>query len=371
MKSKEILKGLISYCIAVMLASVLLMSCNAEGFSPTANSFGGLNKIVVIADQDIWDGSVGDTLRFYLSAAYPVLPQPEPIFDLKHFTQEEIKENPDRLRFRNIIYLADIGNTNSTTSAALTKIVGEENILKVKESETKSDVKISNGRWAVDQTALFFYSDGEEAAIENIITKSSSIAKLVREHDEEMMEHRIYFSGKHVSLNNRIKEQFGMNITIPGNYSLALDEKEDNFMWIRKLEDDTHVHTNILIHKIPYKNVEQLDPENVKNLRNGLGKKYIESGQVEGSFMRVNDINLPLFHEKKNIDEKFGLELRGIWEMSADSDMMGGPFMSYMVHNPAQEELIFVDAFAFAPGKKKRDLMQGMELILNTISFDE
>jgi hypothetical protein len=358
------------YGMLLLVMTIIYTSCNSAMMSGSPQSFGGINRIIVVADQDMWDGPIGDTLRFYLAAAYPVLPQPEPIFDLQHFTQEEINEDTDRLRFRTMLYLADMSLANSYTAAAVKDIVGEENILKMKESEEKSEIKVSRGRWALNQTVLFFYSEGEEAIVNSIKTKSSSIAELIRKNDESILKGRTFYSGKNGSLINNIKESFGANISIPGDYTLALDDKENNFMWIRKLEKASHVHTNILIHKLAYKDISQLQPEGVKILRDSLGKKYIESGEIDGSYMRVNDVNLPLYHENKSVDDKFALRLKGIWEMSDNVDMMGGAFVSYMIHNEAKNELLFLDAFVFAPGKKKRDMMQGLEQVLSSVKFE-
>jgi len=365
MALNKIKRKLLIYPLAIMLSVLVYSSCNSSTFSPTPQSFGGINKIIVVADQDLWDGPTGDTLRFYLGAAYPVLPQPEPIFDLQHFTAEEISEDSDRLRFRTMLYIADMSDANSYAANTVRQIVGDENIQKMKESEDKADVKISEGRWAVNQTVLFFYSDGEEATINNIKAKSSSIAELVRKQDDDMIKNRLYASGRNKSMTDKIEADFGITMPIPGDYIAALEEKENNFLWLRKLEKNSHVHTNILIYKLPYKDTEQLKPQGIKTLRDSLGKKYIASGQVDDSYMRVNDINLPLYHENVLLDNKFAVKLKGIWEMSGAADMMGGAFVSYMVHDEANSQVVFLDAFAYAPGKKKRDIMQRLEQILS------
>ncbi len=361
----NLVKGITPFFLAV----IILSGCSSASIAPSNQSIGSLNRIMVVADQELWDGPIGDSLRFYLAGAYPVLPQPEPLFDLQHFTQDEIDANLDRLRFRNIIYLANMEDELSPSSMEVEKIIGDENVSEIRTAPEKAGIKISKGRWAVDQYSFFLYALGEEASINNIKKNSSSIAKMVREHDEEVMTNRLYFQGQNVGLGNQINEKFGFNIDIPGDYTLALDDNDNNFMWIRKLEKASHIHHNILIHKVPYTDVEQLKPQNAKTLRDSLGKKYIESGMIDGSYMRVNDIDLPLYQQPKTVDGKFTLELKGIWEMSDDRDMMGGPFVSYVIHDAAMNELIFIDGFVFAPGKKKRDKMQGLEIIFSTITF--
>jgi hypothetical protein len=48
---------------------------------------------------------------------------------------------------------------------------------------------------------------------------------------------------------------------------------------------------------------------------------------------------------------------------------MGGAFVSYLIHNPEKEELLFIDGFVYAPGKEKRNFMQQLEFIISTVEF--
>ncbi len=346
----------------LILGYAFITGCNTSALQPAPQSFGSLNRIAIVADQKVWDGPVGDTLRYYLAAAYPVLPQPEPLFDLQHFTMNDIDEDNHRRRFRSMIFLGDIDNSNSPTASFIKSALGDENVLKLKELEEKAEVKISENRWSNNQKVLFIYSLGEKGLIEKIRDRSASIANLVHKSDNGMLDARTFISGRSTSLMKLIRESFDINMQIPGDYILAHHDKEKNFLWMRKFDKNTH--NNILVHKIPYKNTDQLKPENIKSLRDSIGKWYVESGQVDGSYMRVNDIDLSLYLENKPIDEKFSVQMKGIWEMNDIGDMMGGPFVSYVIHDAIDNELIFLDGFVYAPGKKKRDIMQGVELIL-------
>ena len=51
------------------------------------------------------------------------------------------------------------------------------------------------------------------------------------------------------------------------------------------------------------------------------------------------------------------------------NDYMGGAFISYLILNPNTNELLFADGFLHAPGKDKRDFMEHLNYILNTIKF--
>ena len=64
------------------------------------------------------------------------------------------------------------------------------------------------------------------------------------------------------------------------------------------------------------------------------------------------------------IDNQYAVEARGIWEIA--NDYMGGPFISYTIHNPQTNELLYLDGFVHAPGKEKRNFMQQLEKIFTT-----
>ena len=51
------------------------------------------------------------------------------------------------------------------------------------------------------------------------------------------------------------------------------------------------------------------------------------------------------------------------------NDYMGGPFISYLIHNPKKNELLFIDGFMHAPGEEKRDHMQELEHIITSVTF--
>ena len=60
--------------------------------------------------------------------------------------------------------------------------------------------------------------------------------------------------------------------------------------------------------------------------------------------------------------ERYMQEVRGLWSM--ENDMMGGPFVSHSVVDEVNNRVIVVEAFLFAPSRKKGDLMRKLEASL-------
>lgn len=59
------------------------------------------------------------------------------------------------------------------------------------------------------------------------------------------------------------------------------------------------------------------------------------------------------------------METRGLWEMRGDA--MGGPFVSHSVVDSLRRRVIVAEAFVFAPGEKKRNIMRQLEAALYTL----
>ena len=105
--------------------------------------------------------------------------------------------------------------------------------------------------------------------------------------------------------------------------------------------------------------------EGIKEIRNTLGK-YV-STEIENTYMYINDVDLPMFLKTMQIDNHYAVEARGIWEI--ENDYMGGPFISYTIHNPESNELLYLDGFIHAPGREKRNYMQQLEKIFTSCSL--
>ncbi len=353
-------KGLFALAIAAFICT----SCSEEArsrLSAKANAFGKANHVVVIADKDVWEGEVGDTFRFYFSSAFLILPQPEPILDLKHFTPLDLEKDPIRKELRTYIYLSDITDKSSPTAALMQEDVGSERILSAKQGKGYANIQ-KKDKYALGQLNVFMYGTSKETLLANIKNNYSTILKRIKEEDEELIAANVYAGGQSRKVEENINESMGIKLKIPADYFVAMEE--ENTMWIRKMTKE--FSSNILLHKLPYTAKEQLSYEGIKSLRDTITRQYVSS-DVRESYMLINDQDLPMFVKNVDFNNLFAVEAKGIWELN--NDYMGGPFISYLVHNPESNELFLLDGFIFAPSKKKRELMQYLKHILNTVEI--
>ncbi len=321
---------------------------------------GELNQIAVVADGILWNSDVKDTFAYYFTSAYPILPQPEPRYDLLVFTPEQLLETQLRREQRIYVLLVNLADAHSPLTKMAKKDLPEG---KIKEALEKGHKTVFGyNKWAEGQILVYMLAKNPENLKKAIITDFAGIDKRLRAFEKEKVEASAYFGGRNRALEKKIESLFGIRLKIPDKYKVALED--EHFLWIR---DDSReeVTSGIVIYKLPYESKEQLTYQGIKNIREKAGR-YI-STNIPNTHMVINDKDLPMLTEQKQLNGIYALEARGIWEM--DNDFLGGPFVSYLLLNPKTNELILLDGFVYAPGEHKRRHMQEVEHILRTVKL--
>lgn len=342
----------------------LFSSCSEEFSSrmdPLANALGNASQITVISDEALWSGPPGDTFNYYFGSAYPILPQPEPLFDIRHYSSEELQKDKLRKELRTYVILANLSDETSPTTKMAIKDLGETKVNKAK-SDPDYHMAVGYDRWARGQMVVYLFANTESELIDQIKIRYPSIAQRVHTFDEEKLLATVYLSGSDSELSQLVEKTYALKMDVPKDYFLAINEGKT--IWLRKETD--FLSSNILMTEVPYHNQGQLTKEGIKRIRDSLGVKYV-STTADASYMVVNDQDLPMVTTKLNLGSAYAVEARGIWEM--ENDFMGGPFMTYVLLSPDNKKIIFIDGFVHAPGKDKRNFMQHLEVIFRGIHF--
>jgi hypothetical protein len=350
-----------------LLAGFLLISTSCteevrqqlEG-QPTA--FGPMNQLVVVADSSLWTSAVGDTFDYYFAAAYPILPQPEPIFDIKYFTPQQLMNIKERRELRTYVFLADLAQTNSPLTRLVEEDMGKEKISDVRR-ENGYTVTVGKDKWAKGQLLVYMAGSSPEALVRSIKQQYAAIIQQIRKEDGPRLDAGIFMGGVNDTLQDYLRLQTGVNMKIPHDYFRAMYSPEKQVMWLRKETED--VSYNIMVQVIPYTSETQLTKEGIKILRNELGR-FVAS-EIPNTYMVINDVDLPMLFNVGVYQNYYSVEARGIWEMR--NDFMGGPFLSILTLNPNNNKLYLIDGFVYAPGEDKREIMQQLEYIMRTARF--
>ena len=348
----------------VVVLSVLSVAAGCKNtlasFDSKPTALGKTSEIVLICDTKLWDGEVGDSILYYYESPYPIMPQPEPLFDLRHFTAEQLYAQALRKELRTYLIIGDMSDEDSPATKMIMNDLGPEKMRRFAEDPGYFST-VGQDKWARGQLLIYVLGKNQDDLIAKLIKAFPTIAQRVKQHDLVQVHASTYLDGESFKLKSLISEKFHFDLRVPGDYQKAVDQ--NNFLWIRK---DTREYTNsIAIRTFPYTDKTQLELDGLINMRNRLG--LLVEGSSVGSFMQTNATDLPVYTYQKELGGRYTVESRGIWELT--EDYLGGPFLNYAV--VVDDKIIMIDCFVYAPGKLKRKYIQQLEHIVSTVTFDE
>ena len=79
--------------------------------------------------------------------------------------------------------------------------------------------------------------------------------------------------------------------------------------------------------------------------------------------MSIQDI-FPIESSRFNYNSNLAVESIGLWKLSDIS--AGGPFKSIIIYDKNKNRIYYLEGYVYAPGLKKRELMQEISSILMT-----
>ncbi len=352
-------------CFSLVVLFVL-SSCSennpAAALKPKPIAYGKIRDVTVIADPSLWGSEIGDTLKNYYTGPYRLLPQPEPILDVRHFSYEEFKADPLRKELRILFFISNLNDQRSSTAKMMREELGEEAVRRANEDEDFRSVVFSN-KWAKGQLVIYLFGTSQEDLVRTIKRSYNSVMNRIKKIDAERLDATVYLDGEDVRLNQIVKDELQVSLRIPGDYFLA--KAEEGIIWFRKEHPDL-TSSNLIFQKVSYTDVSQFSPEGIKALRDSIGRAHVSS-ELPNTYMKINDEDLPFLTQQVKIGNQLALEGRGIWEI--ENDFMGGPFISYLFLHPKTQELIFMDAFVYSPGNDKRNYMIYLDYILHSLKI--
>ncbi|MFH4963817.1 DUF4837 family protein [Gaetbulibacter sp. M235] len=321
-----------SFLITLLL--VLIFSCGddkSKNNKILSDSSGNINNISVVVDNDMWSGSVGESIRSILATTVDGLPQDEPMFSMNQIPP-------------------------SVFSGFVTK---NRTILKI-EVHDKAAFAVFDDVYAKPQKVVVVSGPSKEAITNEITSNASKIINAFKSEELKEKQRRI-----NLSLHNdkSIEDKLGVSIKFPTAYRVA---KEDNkFFWIRK--DIKTGSMNLMLYELPYEVVKRSDSvvNTIIKIRDSIGEKYIP-GPVEGSYMITENAYTP-FHFETTLDKKPALETKGLWDVK--NAFMSGPFINYTIEDKENKRWLVIEGFVFAPSVEKRDYMFELEAIISSVKI--
>lgn len=317
-----------SKTLFLFLLVTVLVSCQKKTDTLNQENASDINTISVIIDDQLWNSEVGDSIRNKFASPVLGLPQEEPLFTIKQFP----------------VKLFEGFST------------GSRNMIIVKKSD-KNLFQIKANEFAETQNSFHISGKSTNEILFLLEKHTAEIIKRMRE--TEIKANQLILSD---SLQNtdKIKKKFNVDLSIPIEYDYVRRRK--NFIWLKK--EITSGNTSILIYQIPYNSIRDKNAVNdIVKVRDSIGKLYIHAKNNNAKMM-TEEAYFPYFSKIK-WNEYEVYETKGTWEMN--NDFMSGPFVNYAIKDKANNRILVLEGFCYAPSKEKRDLMFELEAIIKTI----
>jgi hypothetical protein len=318
--------------ILVLTISVLaFLGCQSNNKMSLSSSSGNINNLSVVVDNDLWEGSVGESIRNVIAAPLYGLPQDEPLFTLRQMPT---------------VVFSDFARKNRT-------------VLKIEKGKD-ADTKFYEDTYAKPQKMVVVSGQTNQEIIKEIETNANKIISIFKSEEIKEKQRRI---SKSLHKNNNIESALGLSLDFPSAYRVATEN--DNFFWLRR---DIKTGTlNILVYEVPLDKIRDTDEaiNDVIKMRDSIGKKYIP-GPLDGTYMITEEAYTP-FLSNTIIDNKPTFETRSTWEVK--DAYMAGPFLNYAIKDEINQRYIIFEGFAFAPSVEKRDYMFEFEAIAKSIKI--
>ena len=319
----------------VLFAMVLcvVFSCK-EGNKKIAYksaSSGNINNLLVVTDDHLWNGRVGDAIRDNIGNEVYGLPQMEPHFDLSQVSNDVFTGFVRRNR------------------TVLKVIISEEN-----------NVKYYTDPYASPQKMVVVSSPTQEALIRLLKQNAGAIISTLKTVEFKERQRRI---NKSLFNTKPIEEALNITLKFPSAYRIA--KAEDQFFWIRR--DTKTGSLNLLLYSLPLKDFDSTESfsKYIISTRDSVAQQYIP-GPTEGNYMRTEMIYTPYFFET-TLSGVTALETRSLWKV--EGAFMSGPFVNYCFRDEKNGRFLVADGFVYAPSQKKRDFMFELETMIRSIQI--
>ncbi len=348
----------------ILVFSLFLGSCSElqdKHYEVTPSSYGKPNSIMLVTDNYNWTTAIGDSFKQHFEALYPVTPQEEPIYDVRQTSPLEFNETKIFKTHRAIIIIAALDDQNDLAATLIRKTLGEENVKRATTDPTYR-MAIHKDRWASGQLVVYWFAPNRGELLQTITNDYQKVMDEINREDTKLYMAQLYVSGENHDVSKMFEKEFGIQIKIPREFILA--HKDSVGVWLRRETDK--VSSNIFIYKLPYSDSTTATAEHHRYIRNKLTKEYF-STWVDSSYMQIDDRVLPLYFQPMQIAGKPTLQVRGLWGMV--NDFMGGSFVSYMIEDKANNQVILLDGFVHAPGQKKRPEMRRLDMVFSTFDI--
>jgi hypothetical protein len=314
----------------------LLAAGCGETTSFKHNAQGAPYEIVVVADHDVWNAPVGDTLRTMFYKQFPKVNRQETSFDVLRVLPGGFTKLVTR--HRNVL-IATIDPTvaEPTFTVAHDIYSPPQIVLRASAPDAASLLGLVE---ANRENVMLALEDAE---------KNRDVANAKRHTPPQIA--------------TLIKEKFGFDMSMGPGYTVR-DESED-FLWLSY--EMPASSQGIVIYTYPFSGASDFELENLLARRDEFVARI--PAQNPGSHMTTNpdpgyiDVLYQEFNGRQWAD------MRGFWD--AVGDFLGGPYRNYSTLDVANQRIIAIDLYVYSPDPRfmQRNFISQLEHFIHTVDI--
>lgn len=330
------MKRLLSTLTGLIIVFFLFQSCKNDAPVLHNNISGKANDLLVVISEDSWKSRPGELIKGTFGQFQYGLPQEEPLFDII---------NIPPIAFKNIFK-------------------SNRNILQVTVSSTVTNpgVQIKDNVWAYPQAVVEINAQNAEQ-FENLFNENSAKIlsyflnaekKRITGNYEKYYEKAVY---------NILDKNLGVTMKVPPGFTVAL--QKENFAWFRY--ETPEISQAIIVYSFPYTSDSTFTESYLTAKRDSVLKQYISS-TAPGSYM-TTEKRIPALFEITEHNKNYAAETRGLWIL--ENDFMGGPYVALDELDAANQRIISVFGYVYAPSKDKRNYLQQVEAMVYSLKMNK
>ncbi|PKQ62728.1 hypothetical protein BZG02_10980 [Labilibaculum filiforme] len=323
------MKRIIQTVLFSLLVVVSISSCKktTQGLRPTVTGASG--EVVVLINDALYEGSVGDTLKSVLNDTQIGLPQDESLFNILQLTHNEFSS-----MFKTHRSILD---------------------LRVSSKVTENKISVKNELYAKTQSFMKIEAKSNKEMIQLLSENKNKIIAYfhVGERDRIL---KVFKKSAVQEIFEKLKEKNGFTLSFPPGYTI--NKEEADFIWVSKETPSTS--QGMFIYTYDYLSEDAFLKEAVVKKRNFLLEKYVP-GPKEGSYM-CTEMGFPISNRQFEFFDNYASETRGLWKVNGD--FMGGPFVNITFLDQKNNRVVCLDSYVYYPNHDKRELLRELEAIM-------
>lgn len=336
--------------LLLFMTTLALLSCSQKKPSSDSQKKGSSGKtleLLVVADNNIWNGSTKKLIDSLFSSPQVCLPVPESKFDVVNIPFSSY-ESTEMFRVHRNILLLDVNPSNP------------------------DKVYMHIDEYAAPQVIFDFAAKDAESLQAFLRKYEQSILREIYKAEHRRV-HKAFEGLCGYEVNDAVKRQFGFNMMFSNEFAVA--KQATDFAWIRKEAKDFGI--GVLIDVRNYESRSAFDEQVILDHIDTIMHRYVPSSAPD-SYMgleRRRDESGSYLAPIVSCPVDFGgssycVETRGCWR--SFGDFMGGPFVSYTLLSPDQKRVVTLTGYVYCPRNKpwtKRDLLMQVESICWSLVF--